>query len=263
MCTLTVVPVTGTASGGGAAVDARGFRLAFNRDELRTRAKALPPRITECEGGRAVMPIDPQGGGTWIAAGDTGIVLALLNVNPSSAGRPSSKPSGMQRSSRGLIIPHLLELDDRQAMVRAACELRANEYAPFRLVIVDEREVDEIRSDGRSITATTTAYGRRPAFFTSSGLGDALVEGPRRALFDEAFTNSSNWLEEQRRFHRHVWPDRRHVSVCMSREDALTVSHTAVEVSERTVTMTYHDGPPDADGREFVVELTRRNQPGR
>lgn len=258
MCTLTVVPVVDVAAVGEQGARGRRFRVAFNRDELRSRPSALPPRIVPTPSGAAIMPIDSLGGGTWITASDTGIVLALLNVNATPVACQPPGLTAIRRSSRGLIIPQLLRADDVEGMIRAACELDPRAYPAFRLVIVDTHEIYEIRSDGRSISALCLPLDSRPAFFTSSGLGDALVEGPRRALFDSSFTNSSCWLDEQRRFHRHIWPDLRHLSVCMSREDALTVSHTVVDVDDRTLTMRYHDGPPDAGGREFVIELPRR-----
>ena len=46
----------------------RAVRVVCNRDELRSRAAALPPRVCTFGERRAVMPIDLVSGGTWIAA---------------------------------------------------------------------------------------------------------------------------------------------------------------------------------------------------
>ena len=46
-------------------------------------------------------------------------------------------------------------------------------------------------------------------------------------------------------YHRHVWPDRRHESVCMYREDARTVSMTVVERLTDAVAMTYYPESPE------------------
>src|SRR5262249_44773985 len=73
MCTLTVLPLEGDRT-----------RLAFNRDELRTRPEALPPQWTHHGSRSAVHPIDPVSNGTWIAANDAGLALALLNVTTSA-----------------------------------------------------------------------------------------------------------------------------------------------------------------------------------
>ena len=49
-------------------LDADGYELLFNRDELRTRAEGLSPSRHEAANTGFVAPIDPDGGGTWIAA---------------------------------------------------------------------------------------------------------------------------------------------------------------------------------------------------
>jgi hypothetical protein len=64
VCTLTIVPL-----GGGRT------RLAFNRDEQRTRPAALPPQTRRYGGRTAVLPVDPVSDGTWIALSDVGLVM--------------------------------------------------------------------------------------------------------------------------------------------------------------------------------------------
>jgi hypothetical protein len=46
-------------------------------------------------------------------------------------------------------------------------------------------------------------------------------------------------------FHRHRWPDQAHLSVCMSRSDARTVSYTTVEITSGHIAMRYHADAPD------------------
>ena len=72
MCTVTIVPID-RANGG------KTFRIAMNRDELRTRAIAQPPCVQQYDPHQAVMPIDPDSRGTWIGANDMGIAAMLLN----------------------------------------------------------------------------------------------------------------------------------------------------------------------------------------
>src|SRR5450755_3625859 len=84
MCTVAFLPT------------ARGFRLAMNRDEKR----AIYPR--------------ERSGGTWLAANDAGLWLALINWHTIARG-PNEKPE-----SRGRIIPSLAGA----AEVRAIVELR-------------------------------------------------------------------------------------------------------------------------------------------
>ena len=68
--------------------------MACNRDELLTRGAALAPSIRLPGERRVTMPVDPDSGGTWIAASDAGLVFTLLNVNSdtdanANAGGPS------------------------------------------------------------------------------------------------------------------------------------------------------------------------------
>src|SRR5205085_949351 len=101
MCTLTVVPLPdGTV------------RLAFNRDERRTRPAGLPP-VRRLFGPRqAVLPTDPASGGTWLAVNDAGLALAILNATPE---RPPATAGGNR--SRGAIIPALLGCDSPAAAI--------------------------------------------------------------------------------------------------------------------------------------------------
>ena len=70
-------------------------------------------------------------------------------------------------------------------------------------------------------------------------MGDAVVAGPRRTLFQRAFTNMANARLAQDEFHRHQWPGREAISVNMRRHDAATVSRTIVEVREGSVRLSY------------------------
>jgi len=75
---------------------------------------------------------------------------------------------------------------------------------------------------------------------TSSSLGDALVEKPRRRLFERLFAGEErSWLQAQSLFHRHQWESRRGVSVRMERADAKTVSQTFVSVTGSAIELRY------------------------
>jgi hypothetical protein len=90
VCTLTVIPQTSGS-----------VRIAFNRDESRTRPAGLPPSLQRIGSRAAVMPTDPLSGGTWLAVNDAGLALAVLNVNPTDRARNAPKPL----RSRGAVIP--------------------------------------------------------------------------------------------------------------------------------------------------------------
>jgi hypothetical protein len=238
---LTVIPL---ASG--------AVRIAFNRDEARARAAGLAPRVRPFGSRRAVLPTDPVSGGTWLAVNDAGLALAVLNVNPSDSARGAPKPP----RSRGEIIPALLERETPSAAL-SACELLTyRDFAPFRLVLIGHGVVADVRWDGREPMVMSRLIGGAPHMFTSSGLGDHLVEGARRALFDEMFADGPHtWEAAQYSFHRHRWPGREHLSVNMSRDTARTVSHAVIDLGANEAVFTYHAGAPDQPAEHTAVSL--------
>ena len=238
MCTMTLIPID------------KGLRVAFNRDESRKRPIAFPPRLVLCGDRSVLMPIDARSQGTWIGVNDAGLVMGILNRNIGLT-RGSRDPNV---PSRGLIIPSLLVRATLAEAHAAALELRAKRYAPFRLVIADRNRVVEIVSEPSDVTVCE--YGvSSPLLFTSSGLGDELVEPPRRALFENWFTTPENWPSEQDAFHRHSWPNYLHLSVCMRREEACTVSFTTIELERELRVMTYTPGPPDEAAEATILNL--------
>jgi hypothetical protein len=236
MCTMTVIPMLDTER--SAATDRAqprqtGVRIAFNRDELRSRPSALPPQVRHFGRRRAILPIDPASGGTWIAASDAGLVLALLNLT-----EPGPPPRSGARS-RGTIIPALLDVDSIDAVIAGAQDMPAHEFAPFRLIVVDGDCIVELSSRSGRVHAAAHYSTSMPCLFTSSGLGDWLVEGPRRELFTELGEQGPFDAQRQDEFHRHQWPGRECLSVCMSRPDACTVSCTVIELDQNMVRLTY------------------------
>jgi len=244
MCTVTIIPIgvaaacshdsAPTALGGG-------IRLACNRDELRTRPVALSPVIRTFGDRKAIMPVDTVSTGTWIAVNDAGIAATLLNVNIDL----TAIAGGRQKASRGTLIPRLMALETFDQVIEASAAIEPSLYAPFRLVVVNGERVCSFYSDGQTLREEHSFIKNDPYLFTSSGLGDALVEGPRRELFDHMFTTGEDWLSAQVAFHRHSWPDRRHLSVCMERSEARTVSHTVIEIKPDRVALTYCPDAPD------------------
>lgn len=214
------------------------FALVVNRDESRRRSKAQSPILRHAGTRTLVMPIDPDGGGTWVGANNAGLVATLLNHHPSA--RPSGA-AGANSRSRGLIIPEVLASEELMEAQERLRHIDATQYRPFRLVISDGERIIESRSDGLDPSAVVTAV--RPAltteFWTSSGLGDELVDTPRRTLFDQMMLSASDPLAAQRAFHEHSWPDQPHLSVCMSRDTAWTVSRTEVIGDPHRLIMRY------------------------
>src|SRR5579871_4795424 len=161
MCTISFLP------------GARGFFLAMNRDERKTRPRALPPR-QRMSGDRVSLYPSEAGGGTWIGVNDAGLVLALINWYAMP-----QKPADV---SRGIVIPHLLAAPDLKRVAAALGELPLTRLNPFRLVAFSAREqaIREWRWDGARLSLKRHAWTRRHWF--SSGYDEALVNRKRRPL---------------------------------------------------------------------------------
>jgi uncharacterized protein with NRDE domain len=212
------------------------LRVACNRDELIARPPALPP-ITRQIGDRlAVMPVDPDSGGTWIGANDAGIICVLLNVYAGSR-------TMLGLRSRGTVIPPLMGCASVDALLERVLELPAGEYSPFRLLALDRGTLVECWNEDRAIR-----YRRDPlraaVMRTSSGLGDDLVTRPRTALFERLLSTASDPIAADDLFHLHQWRGREELSVRMRRGDARTVSYTVVEIRDGAIRLVYR--PADA-----------------
>ena len=229
MCTVTIVPHD------------RGVRVTSNRDELRLRPAALSPRIYDLDGRLAAFPLDPQGGGTWVGVNDAGLIVALLNRNDTP--RTTDTPRSRRPRSRGLIARDLLRHGSVSDALATAARLDPTAFEPFRIVTVRSGLAGTATSDSERITCKQHAL-EGPLMFTSSSLGDDLVERPRRRLFERLVAGRArDWLDGQIRFHRHQWSRHPEISVRMARADAMTVSQTVVEVARRGSGLLYEAAP--------------------
>jgi hypothetical protein len=121
----------------------------------------------------------------------------------------------------------------------------------FRLVAMHRFTAVDATSDGVRTEIRPPITLDRPLIFTSSSLGDGLVEAPRQQLFQRMVVEArSGWLRGQRRFHRHQWPSRPEISVRMERHDALTVSRTVVEVTRARRSLFYEAPVTGGSSRE-------------
>ncbi len=258
MCTVTVVPhVAGPAPrslGSAQAESTPIIRLVCNRDELRTRPKALPPLRRMCGEHAAIMPIDPTSDGTWIGANDAGLLVTLLNRHRSEDTSPSAARKLSMRS-RGEIIPGLLSHSTLADALASAASLDPQAFQPFRLLLLCGQAISDVVNNGRSIEIGEIQTIDCPLLFTSSGLGDERVESPRRGLFEGMFAKDDDPEEIQDAFHAHIWPDRPHLSVLMSREEARTVSRTVASVTRDAITLSYEPIGGDASEDIQVARL--------
>src|SRR5436190_1577289 len=116
MCTVTFWP------------RGENYELGMSRDEQRTRAKGIPPKIWR--GDTKIVSPSENGGGTWIALNEHGLTLALINwysVTPAAA--PIQKPI-----SRGEIVRTMAHVESVEELNHILLRVPLNLYQPFRLL---------------------------------------------------------------------------------------------------------------------------------
>src|SRR6266700_1672348 len=205
MCTISFVPKL------------RGFYFAMNRDEK--------------------FPREPEGG-TWIAANDAGVCLALVNWH-----RIERQPV-RSIASRGQVVRALAAKSSDEEIAAGLAALPLRRLRPFRLIAIipSEQRVTEWRWDLDRLSTRKHAWESRHWF--SSGYNEPQAERQRSRICKSAQNDASagrlSWL---RRLHRSHSPERGPFSICMHRPDAATVSYTEVAVSKRRATMRYKSGP--------------------
>ncbi len=226
------------------------FHFLFNRDERRTRAVGLAPRALHAAGVAYLSPIDPDSGGTWFAASERGLVLALLNRSV------DGQAPAAGRRSRGSLIPELVGASDlaEVATFLAASELA--ECAPFRL-FADLPGGPALGAVWDGLRLATQPITTADGLLCSSSRGDHEVTRVRSELWTaRRRERAASGLAELRRFHRSHLPTRSAASVCMHREDAATVSHLEVLRTPNEVQVAYFAGPPCSAGEPECSTLT-------
>jgi hypothetical protein len=236
MCTVSVVPRED------------GFRVVCNRDERRSRPLAIPPRWATIGSVGVTCPVDPQGGGTWVAANSDGMAVALLNrqtrcppclghtVQGQARHRLDSVATPLR--SRGEIPLALIDAAGIAEAGERLARIDPTSYSGFLLLVLSFHDLLLAASDGVRLTIDVHRLDR-PVAFTSSSLGDHLAERARLPLFRSLVVESRDPWSGQRAFHDHRWAGRRELSVVMRRPDACTVSRTRVDVRRGRVAMDY------------------------
>jgi hypothetical protein len=215
-----------------------GYELFFNRDEKRTRARALAPTLHAAGDARWIAPTDPDGGGTWLGVNTRGVTVALLN------GYQPADQLAREFESRGKLVDALLGAAST-AEVRARIE--RHELTRFRsfAIVAFQPEIEPIQAvwDGSRLDLSVLAPPDRPV--CSSSLDPIGASASRRALFAR-MTARANSLDAQLllRFHASHEPERGSLSPCMHRDDAQTVSLTRVRVSRARVELAYSPSAP-------------------
>jgi len=223
-----------------------GYRMLFNRDERVTRATGSGPRIVEHQGIRAIMPIDNQAGGSWIAVNDLGLGVCLINNYGAEQRLPKIDPP-----SRGKLVAELAFATNQKQALEMLNALNPQRFNPFDIFVFDSRGIPACRRwDGVHFSEANNPDN----FAFSTGFDTEGVVGNRRQLYHQ-------WIQEGwdlRDYHRSHIPRAGSYSVCMHREDAATQSMSEIRVESASVQMTYWPGPPCTTAAIAPVTLKRK-----
>ena len=216
----------------------RGYLLAMNRDEKRTRPAGLPPRL-RLHGERAVLGPSEPGGGSWTTVNDAGVAFALINWYSVPA------PAASGPVSRGEVVNAVSGATGAGAAAAKLAALPLKKINPFRLIGVfpATREVVEWRWNLMELVRRDHAWS--PQQFISSGLDEPGAQRVRSETFHRAQQQRSvgtiDWL---RRLHRSHTPACGPFSTCMHRADAATVSYTEISITARQAEMRHRNAAP-------------------
>ncbi|MFL0803152.1 MAG: NRDE family protein [Agarilytica sp.] len=234
-------------------ISADGYRVFFNRDEQVTRPKAIPPQVLTENDISTIMPVDPQGGGTWCAVNEFGFTFALLNYYQGRL------PKG-RLISRGKLVRACAGFQRVEQAHRYIRALNLSKYAPFSLLCfspaVENNDVtDKLSSKFQQDTSVTMMRwtGRelieseQTCPLISSAVRYDEVYESRLSVYKTIFEGKaaeSQTVEDYQELHASHLPGRSSHSICMHRDDAQTVSFSQIEVTRNDVQFFYSDGPP-------------------
>ena len=212
-------------------VDESGYQLFFNRDEQKSRAPALAPQSFYQQEAHVLMPIDPVGQGSWISLNEHGVSLCLLN------NYQGIKPEG-ELTSRGQLLKRLSSEASVAAVEQQFARLSLGQFAPFTLLAF-ELGNDKVREFQWNGKRASIVYAISPHFSSAVTLEKASAY--RQSIYDKVpIKNTDDHLV----FHSNHHPEQPHLSVCMHRDDAETVSFTCIQVSDERMEMSYVPGSP-------------------
>ncbi len=230
----------------------RGYQLFFNRDEQRTRAKAIAPECIVQDGVRVLMPIDPDGGGSWISVNEKGLSLCLLNFYQGKM--PTKALAKGNLISRGQLLRGLSPLPSIDVLQDVLDRTDLTRYAPFTLIALSSMLEDQGQlAFGYQWTGSELRPFTPENFMTSSSVKFDEVSATRHRLF-KTLTSSAD-PEALHQFHHAHDGDKNYRSVCMHREDAKTVSFSHIIVESGRVVFNYQDGSPCEEGERFTVGI--------
>ncbi|WP_163834261.1 NRDE family protein [Spartinivicinus ruber] len=238
-------------------VDTHRYEVFFNRDEQKSRPVALPPQFVNHTSTLSLMPIDPAGGGSWLAATEYGQIIALLNLY-----QADTKAVSSDQQSRGLLVHQLASISHWQLQLRWLNELNCSPYRPFSLFIFTPTWHNQNQLKQLAVHQfdwnNQTLRQQQPSisFFSSSSVATQAVLANRQACYDALNTPFQDHQHDKGKpisrltsmdllhLHQSHQPEASAYSICMHRADAQTVSFSHIKVNRQQTAFDYYSGSP-------------------
>jgi Transport and Golgi organisation 2 len=216
-----------------------GYHLLCNRDEKRSRAIALPPRIQARGWVRFIAPVDPDSGGTWIAVNEFGVSACVLNGANLTRLPVTSNGSSKIPRSHGLFLRDLVWANSTAECTLWMNQLDLTPFAPFTVVFLEPRSPATIAEwNGEQTTIIRSGNSYMP--LTSSSFDQERVRTIR--LNELAGRVSASGRIDHAvlyAFHSSHGEQPDPYLPCMHRADAETVSFSSVLVTRDEIRFLY------------------------
>lgn len=224
------------------------YHVFFNRDEQLSRAAAIPPQVTHVKDTQVLLPIDPDGKGSWISTNEFGLTLCLLNYYQ------GSNPKGVL-ISRGLLLKNLSSFFSVEDVDMQLKNLEFHQYASFSLLAFGVDDSGRVSKkawqwNGKKLTSV---FLNSP--FTSSSVSFKEVSQSRLLLAQQLLKPQT--IDSLVNYHKSHHPSKGHLSVCMHRNDAKTVSFSHIHVRPMQSIFNYKNASPCSDVVSDVTMLQR------
>ncbi|MBC7450499.1 MAG: NRDE family protein [Cytophagales bacterium] len=223
MCTVSYLPLPNG-----------DFILTSNRDERSSRPDAIHPDQYTINNIQLIYPKDPLKGGTWICTSEHGKVLCLLN-----GAFKKHIPESCYSISRGQIIPDYFLYKDAVHFI--------NEYSfkgiePFTLIILEDRQLSEIRWNGITSTISKPSASK-PHIWSSVTLYNEYAIFVRESWFEKWLQTAKEYTQDNIiNFHHFGGEGNPYNDLLMCRNDGMgTVSITSILHKDQNIHLFYKD----------------------
>jgi hypothetical protein len=241
MCTLSWLPVRG------------GYSLFFNRDESPLRGPEVPAAVHRWDDVTLVAPLDSDQGGTWIAANEFGVTVAVLNRYGPETVRTTAP------RSRGQLVRSLATTQSPDLVRHRLATSALTDYQPFTLATTaPDSPIYLLAWNGEGLEER--AVELRGLVATSSGFSSE-AEAARRATLSQIQAGGPITPEVLEAFHRSHLPVRGPLSPCMHREEAETRSFCRLDVTSDSVEIRHVLGPPCVTTEFVRSSIARSREP--